>query len=283
MAEEDKNRKPKGMSSYVKDWQKGNVLIDEDYFNKDFNNLTFSQQNALYRKFHLNDGKERWKMLHGMPARFLPKLASLLEDHDTDSDYRMNLRDTIDTIKAYGVKEPEKADKYLDTLINKQSAQNAKHASDDSEDAFNEGLRKKNKMAFIEGMAQNYINNESNPKIKDRSEKNLLEVAHGDWNSNAKSDLFYEDVHRDTYKKAILEKVNEIKGKDQSLKQEVRDEYAGMNPDQVIAHYHQKYNLPKITTSKDDIKAAGSKLDKELNDAAAAKLGRRWSESRGLY
>jgi hypothetical protein len=67
----------------------------------------------------------------------------------------------------------------------------------------------------------------------------------------------------------------------QSAIEQVRNEYAGMNPDQVIAHYQSKHGQPKY--SEKQRLAAINKMEDETDQMAASKLGMKYSPSRGLY
>ena len=67
----------------------------------------------------------------------------------------------------------------------------------------------------------------------------------------------------------------------QSAIEQVRSEYAGMTPDQIISHYHSKYGQPKYSNKQ--AQAAVNRMDDETDQMAAARLGRKYSKSKGLY
>jgi hypothetical protein len=67
---------------------------------------------------------------------------------------------------------------------------------------------------------------------------------------------------------------------DDELKKSVRDEYAGMTPDQVIAYYAAKHNSPDVKGSG---KNAIDQMDDEINQRAASALGKNYSDEKGLY
>ena len=273
-----------------------NYIIGEKEWNTPKGDLKFAKDKAIYAH-GVEPSKVSEKALKTMPdvegnnpltGRPYTEEAkkNLIKEHfnamaqDTTGDYEMS------------AKQPKSYDEYLkreeENPLNKESIQRgqskvkAESESLQREQEFNSGLRDKNKDYFIEGMAQNYINNESNPKLKDKSEKALLQMAHADWNSNAKSNLFSDDQHRSTYKDAILSKVNEIKQKVQNLKQGVQDEYAGMNPDQVISHYTQKYQNA-LSNVRSDPKATVNRMEDDIDQMAVAKLGKKYSPEKGLY
>jgi len=84
---------------------------------------------------------------------------------------------------------------------------------------------------------------------------------------------------------AFNKKIEDQKNKIQSQvskPQSIEDEYAGMTPDQIIAHYNEKYKTPFFKKSTPSKKTINS-LDDEINQMAASKLGRKWDKNKGLY
>jgi hypothetical protein len=67
----------------------------------------------------------------------------------------------------------------------------------------------------------------------------------------------------------------------QSAIEQVRSEYAGMNPDQVIAHYQSKYGQPKQSLGSQQ--SAINRMEDQIDQMAASKLGMKYSKNRGLY
>jgi hypothetical protein len=90
----------------------------------------------------------------------------------------------------------------------------------------------------------------------------------------------YENEQRSA--KAASQAAYENKQKEVAAVQSVRDEYAGMSPDEVIAHYSSKYKTA-MTNSPSSSKQAVSRMDDEIDQMAASKLGRKYSREKGLY
>jgi hypothetical protein len=67
----------------------------------------------------------------------------------------------------------------------------------------------------------------------------------------------------------------------QSAIEQVRSEYAGMNPDQVIAHYQSKYGQPRQSLGSQQ--SAINRMEDQIDQMAASKLGMKYSKSKGLY
>lgn len=87
---------------------------------------------------------------------------------------------------------------------------------------------------------------------------------------------------KDKSVKAASEAEEKLKQREVSAVQSVRDEYAGMSPDQVIAHYSSKYKTA-MTNSPSSAKKAISNMDDEIDQMAASKLGKKYSQEKGLY
>lgn len=105
----------------------------------------------------------------------------------------------------------------------------------------------------------------------------------------AKSESFDREkefqAQLDAQKKRLEEERQQMDGAKasatQSAIQQVRNEYAGMNPDQVIAHYQNKYGQPKYSEKQQQTSV--NKMDDAIDQIAASKLGMRYSKSKGLY
>jgi hypothetical protein len=271
-----------------------NYIIGEKEWNTPKGDLNFAKDKAIYAH-GVDPSKVSEKALKTMPDVYgnnpitgkpytEEAKKNIIKEHfnamakDTTGEYEKSLPESYSEY----VKREEEDPLNKQSIQNKKSKDKAEYESIVREAAFQDRLIDENKSSFIEGMARNYIKNDSNPKLKDKSEKTLLEMAHGDWNINTNSNLFSADKHRSIYKDAILNKVNEIKQNEQSEKQSVKNEYAGMNPDQVIAYYSQKYKTPIANSSAQASKVI-SKMDDEIDQMAAAKLGKKYSTQKGLY
>lgn len=298
-----KPTKPKGMLNWAKDWlktqditgSKANLKKFEDRLNEyyakkdEILNQPRTLENPYMGTSNLIDLARRYPDVAKFDEDMLRYKNSGDWDYNADSMYKM-----LDIAKAQDLDRKRKASeenlkslkekgKLLDEEIKKKKdAQKdideidlkVEGESNEEKGKFQKKLKEENKGSFIDAMAQHYINNESNPKLKDKSKDELLELSHGDFNQKSKSDLFSGDENREIHRDAILERVQKIKEKDKDLKQEVRDEYAGMSDDEVIAHYAEKYKKPLLEKSSPaDAKKAIDKMDYEIDAKAKKSLG----------